>query len=109
MFRRNFLKNSIIGSLSASTIMSLANKNNPIVKSVPRIISTWKHGVNANKIAWKKLNNGEGGLTAVEYGVRDSAFLLENNINVTSCNRPIYLIIFKIHLFTIIHKLYNFF
>ena len=80
MFRRNFLKNSIIGSLSASTIMSLTNKNNPIVKSVPRIISTWKHGVNANKIAWKKLNNGEGGLTAVEYGVRDS----ENDPNERS-------------------------
>ena len=80
MFRRNFLKNSIYGSLSASTIISLSNKNNIVVKSVPRIISTWKHGINANKIAWKKLNDGEGGLTAVEYGVRDS----ENDPNERS-------------------------
>jgi len=80
MFRRNFLKNSIYGSLSASTIISLSNKNNIVVKSVPRIISTWKHGINANKIAWKKLNDGECGLTAVEYGVRDS----ENDPNERS-------------------------
>ena len=39
---------------------------------VPRIISTWKHGVPANKITGELLKKGDGGLTAVEYGVRDS-------------------------------------
>ena len=73
MIRRNFIKNSIIGSLSASSL--LRSKTEKILtdfKSVPRIISTWNHGVKANRVAWEKLKNGEGGLTAVEYGVRDS-------------------------------------
>ena len=80
MIRRKFLKNTLYSTLSASSLVNLSNKNNSISKDVPRIISTWNHGVNANKVAWKKLNNGEGGLTAVEFGVRDS----ENDPNERS-------------------------
>ena len=65
MIRRKFLKNTLYSTLSASSLVNLSNKNNSISKDVPRIISTWNHGVNANKVAWEKLNNGEGGLTAV--------------------------------------------
>ncbi|GIR10676.1 MAG: hypothetical protein CM15mP22_0960 [Gammaproteobacteria bacterium] len=39
---------------------------------MPRIISTWNHGVKANRVAWEKLKMEKVGLTAVEYGVRDS-------------------------------------
>ena len=48
--------------------------------SGPRIISTWNHGFEANKVAWKNLSSGNGGLTAVEFGVRVS----EDNPNETS-------------------------
>ena len=80
MIRRKFLKNTLYSTLSASSLVNLSNKNNSVSKDVPRIISTWNHGVNANKVAWEKLNNGEGGLTAVEFGVRDS----ENDPNERS-------------------------
>jgi len=80
MIRRKFLKNTLYSTLSASSLVNFSNKNNSISKDVPRIISTWNHGVNANKVAWEKLNNGEGGLTAVEFGVRDS----ENDPNERS-------------------------
>jgi len=36
----------------------------------PRIISTWNHGLDANKKAWEVLKNGQGGLSAVEEGVK---------------------------------------
>ena len=65
-----------VGSLS-NNIISMNNLN-----PGPRIISTWKHGVPANKIAWERLKKGEGGLTAVEYGVRDS----EGNANIYRSN-----------------------
>ena len=48
--------------------------------SGPRIISTWNHGFEANKVAWKNLSYGNGGLTAVEFGVRVS----EDDPNETS-------------------------
>jgi len=48
--------------------------------SGPRIISTWNHGFEANKVAWKNLSSGNGGLTAVELGVRVS----EDDPNETS-------------------------
>lgn len=48
--------------------------------SGPRVISTWNHGFEANKVAWKNLSSGNGGLTAVEFGVRVS----EDDPNETS-------------------------
>lgn len=36
----------------------------------PIVISTWKHGLEANEAAWKVLSNGGNALDAVEQGVR---------------------------------------
>jgi len=70
--RRNFIKNTVLGSV-ASGGLGLSFKNlNSKEFSGPRIISTWNHGFEANKVAWNNLSSGRGGLTAVEYGVRVS-------------------------------------
>ena len=42
----------------------------PIIKNKPVIISTWNHGIAANKAAWEKLESGGSALDAVEAGVR---------------------------------------
>ena len=72
MSRRKFIRNTVLGSIASSSFgFSLPT---PKLKKYtgPRIISTWNHGLEANKVAWKKLEDGEGGLTSVEYGVRVS-------------------------------------
>ena len=72
MSRRKFIKNTFLGSIAASSI-SFNHKDSNLKKfKVPRIISTWNHGLDANKVAWKNLKDGKGGLNAVEYGVRVS-------------------------------------
>ena len=69
--RRNFLKKSALGTLGVSTVMSCNKPNKTSSKPVfPRIISTWNHGLDANKKAWEVLKNGQGGLSAVEEGVK---------------------------------------
>lgn len=69
--RRNFLKKSALGTLGVSTVMSCNELNKTNSKTVfPRIISTWNHGLDANKKAWEVLKNGQGGLSAVEEGVK---------------------------------------
>ena len=69
--RRNFLKKSALGTLGVSTAMSCNKINKTNSKTVfPRIISTWNHGLDANKKAWEVLKNGQGGLSAVEEGVK---------------------------------------
>ena len=69
--RRNFLKKSALGSLGISSILSCNEINKEDVKKTyPRIISTWNHGLDANKKAWEVLKNGKGGLSAVEQGVK---------------------------------------
>lgn len=69
--RRNFLKKSALGTLGVSTAMSCNKLNKTNSKTVfPRIISTWNHGLDANKKAWEVLKNGQGGLSAVEEGVK---------------------------------------
>jgi N4-(beta-N-acetylglucosaminyl)-L-asparaginase len=51
--------------------MSCNKPNKTSSKPVfPRIISTWNHGLDANKKAWEVLKNGQGGLSAVEKGVK---------------------------------------
>ena len=72
MRRRKFIKNTVLGSV-ASGGLGLSIKNLNFKKFCgPRIISTWNHGFEANKVAWNNLSSGKGGLTAVEYGVRVS-------------------------------------
>ena len=55
MSRRKFIKNTVLGSIATSGFgITVKNPKNKEL-AVPRIISTWKHGVEANKISWKKL------------------------------------------------------
>jgi len=71
--RRNFIKKSALGTLGVSSILGCDELNNAnIKKTYPRIISTWNHGLDANKKAWEVLKNGNGGLSAIEEGVKVS-------------------------------------
>ena len=72
--RRNFIK---IGALTTVGIAlnpykSMANVVHPNSTSVkkPVVISTWTHGVEANKVSWEILKKGGSALDAVEMGVR---------------------------------------
>ena len=59
--RRNFIKKSALGTLGVSSILGCDELNNAnIKKTYPRIISTWNHGLDANKKAWEVLKNGNG-------------------------------------------------
>ncbi len=73
--RRSFIKKSILGGVGASALVNCENskiKPKNIKPSFPRIISTWNHGLAANKEAWKQLTSGENGINAVESGVKIS-------------------------------------
>jgi N4-(beta-N-acetylglucosaminyl)-L-asparaginase len=68
--RRSFLAKTTIGiaglglSKLASPFSFMANNRIPVV------ISTWKHGIPANEVAWEILASGGYALDAVEAGVR---------------------------------------
>ena len=75
MKRRNFIKVTAIGSAGVLVtncnnvaIANDVNKSNPI--NFPIVISTWNHGIEANKEAWTALENNKSALSAVEIGVR---------------------------------------
>lgn len=75
--RRNFLKKSAIGALSAMVLPKITNakmekKNKHSEKAFPIVISTWKHGLLANEGAMQVLKNGGKAIDAVEAGVRIS-------------------------------------
>ena len=80
MKRRNFIKAaSLTGAgvllsrcIGATDPIILEEPSNeqPIIKNKPVIISTWNHGIAANKAAWEKLESGGSALDAVEAGVR---------------------------------------
>ena len=74
MKRRNFLKLgaatgilSLIQPVKAAKVV--ANSLSGKVKG-PIVLSTWIHGLDANKAAWEVLKNGGSALDAVEKGVR---------------------------------------
>lgn len=71
--RRNFIKKSILGGVGASTLLNCESPKKTkkkIKPTFPRIISTWNHGLSANKEAWKKLMEGKSGTEAIESGVK---------------------------------------
>jgi len=76
MSRRKFLKTGAlgIGGLLVSKIASSSTINSPSLytttKNKPIVISTWNHGLAANKAAWGILDQGGNALDAVEAGVR---------------------------------------
>ncbi|QHJ12486.1 N(4)-(Beta-N-acetylglucosaminyl)-L-asparaginase [Paraglaciecola mesophila] len=69
--RRGFLKLSLLsnalGALVASSRSAFARE---IKINKPVVISTWEHGIAANKAAWDVLQNNGRALDAVEQGVR---------------------------------------
>lgn len=73
--RRDFLKLGALASGSLIIPSSLKAENTPI-KTYPKdvvkpiVVSTWNHGLDANKAAWKVLKKGGSSLDAVEQGVR---------------------------------------
>ena len=81
MSRRKFIKLSALGAggllfsnytnavnqTSDLAVKGIANKKVP---ANPVVISTWKHGLEANKPAWKILEKGGRAIDAVEAGVR---------------------------------------
>jgi L-asparaginase/N4-(beta-N-acetylglucosaminyl)-L-asparaginase len=68
MKRRDFLKTSAIGITAPSILMSddeiKPNMNDPL------ILSTWEHGLPANDVAWKVLQNGGSAMDAAEAGAK---------------------------------------
>lgn len=72
--RRDFIKLSALGSaavLTTSCITSENKKNTaPKIITKPIVISTWNHGIEANKASWDILSEGGSALDAVEMGVR---------------------------------------
>ena len=85
MSRRKFIKNTFLGSTAASSI-SFNHKDSNIKKfKVPRIISTWNHGLDANKVAWKNLKDGKGLVKAIKYLInkRQVNIYKFNNLQVT--------------------------
>ena len=73
--RRDFLKNSAIGTVGAVLLPKITNAkmdkiNQHSKKGFPIVISTWRHGIAANEGAMTVLKNGGKAIDAVEAGVR---------------------------------------
>ncbi len=78
--RRSFIKKATLGTLGASILSTFSNiakaedlneeSNSSIKGQKPIIISTWNHGLPANKAAWEVLQKGGSGIDAVEVGVK---------------------------------------
>ena len=72
--RRSFLKKTaLLGSaylINKRCIISSTTNQDEIKTTKPIVISTWKHGMDANRIAWKILSENGHALDAVEMGVR---------------------------------------
>jgi len=67
--RRDFIKLSAFAGTSVIASPLLSNENQDSVTK-PVVISTWDHGVVANKVSWEILLNNGSALDAVEEGVR---------------------------------------
>ncbi len=71
--RRIFLKWSALSAAFLSVKKSSAGKISfPSIEAKPIVISTWRHGIEANGDAWKILAEGGRALDAVEKGVMNS-------------------------------------
>jgi len=69
--RRNFIKKSLGATVALVTTDALANNKAilPLKKPKALVLSTWRHGIPANKAAWEILKAGGSALDAVEKGV----------------------------------------
>ena len=69
--RRNFLRTALLGGASLVGGRLLARENTlQRVRKKATVISTWNHGLGANKVAWEILTGKGAALDAVEAGVR---------------------------------------
>lgn len=74
--RRNFIKGTILGAIGALLFPKLTTRTTSPKQNlhsqlgVPMAISTWNHGLSANKSAMQVLNDGGRAIDAVEQGVR---------------------------------------
>ena len=74
--RRRFIRSTALISTIGGGLGINANSNSfgKAVKNIikPLVISTWRHGIEANKAAWNILDNGGRAIDAVEAGVKVS-------------------------------------
>jgi len=71
--RRDFIKFSVLGGASLGATKAFAGSsllNSTDVQHKPIVVSTWQHGLAANKQAWKLLADNKKAIDAVEAGVR---------------------------------------
>lgn len=71
--RRKFLKRSaaLAGLVAVGDLSALENVSGADKKSIkPVVLSTWRFGIDANKVAWEILSKGGRALDAVEAGVK---------------------------------------
>lgn len=72
--RRTFFKwglaGAALGLVKPSRAVELVEDSQRLMAVQPVVISTWSHGVPANKAAWEVINSGGNALDAVENGVR---------------------------------------
>lgn len=79
--RRKFIKQSLVSSalfLPGVSAFSKTLEKGLQKEEKPLILSTWNHGLPANKAAWDKLKETGSILDAVEAGVRDTELDMEN-------------------------------
>ena len=67
--RRRFIKNTTAVGIGISIAPQLIAKSNTMENNAI-VISTWRHGVAANKVAWEILKNNGRALDAAEKGVQ---------------------------------------
>ena len=70
MKRRDFIKSGAIGLIGSSSLLNNCDSKIKKVTNSPIILSTWNHGIPANKAAMDVLNDNGTALDAVEAGVR---------------------------------------
>jgi N4-(beta-N-acetylglucosaminyl)-L-asparaginase len=73
--RRSFIKYSALSSIlgivkPANSMQHLSSSFLTDEKPKPFVVSTWNHGLEANKSAWEILKNGGKAIDAVEIGVK---------------------------------------
>lgn len=85
MERRSFVKLGAVG-LAASVVSPVFSKGESALSDLPiteytggpKMISTWSHGLDANRAGWKKLESGGSSLDAVEEGARQTESDVKN-------------------------------
>ena len=70
MKRRDFIKSGAIGLVASSSLLNNCDSKIKKATNSPIILSTWNHGIPANKAAMDVLNDNGTALDAVEAGVR---------------------------------------